>query len=113
LSQQVTCSRSLSASQAPPEASYPDQESRSLSRPSSSETLVVADSTGPSVWSIGDSVDEAGFASSIDNTSTKELRQANPSMLLPIVQQTYSPNDFDQTRLLHLAIEMSKDESPE
>jgi hypothetical protein len=56
LSDRVTHSKSLSAVHEPEEEGYPDQESRPVSRASSSDTL-IADSSGPSVWSIADSVD--------------------------------------------------------
>jgi hypothetical protein len=56
LSDQVTRSKSLSAGQEPEEEGYPDQEPHPVSRASSSDTL-IADSSGPSVWSIADSVD--------------------------------------------------------
>ncbi len=108
VSDRVTRSRNLSAGQAPQEPSYPNQEPRSPSTASSSETL-VADSSGPSVWSIADSFSETSFTSSIDVTSTQEFCLPHPDTLPPLIEQTYSPTEFDQTGFFHTAVEMADD----
>jgi hypothetical protein len=95
LSDRVTCSKSLSAGHEPEEEGYLDQEPRSVSRASSSDTL-IADNSGPSVWSIADSVDAEDFANSIDVTSTQRIFLPHPSTLPLLVVTKYSPAEFDQ-----------------
>ena len=108
MSDRVTRSRNLSAGHEP-EESYLDQEPRPVSRASSSDTL-IADSSGPSVWSIADSVDAEDFASSIDITSTQRIRLPHPNTLPPPVAVEYSPTEFDQTGFFHSAIEMANED---
>ena len=108
-SDRVTRSRNLSAGREPQLTVYPDQDSRPLSRASSSETL-VADSSGPSVWSIADTVSETSFTDSINVTSTQEFRRPHPDTLPPPVEYTYSPTEFDTTGFFQSAIEMADDD---